>query len=104
MQLTQEAKIASDFFFIRAIFAVVGFVSALKRLPPRMGQEALFRGERDSVNPCGWRAPPHGAGAYHHTGSSEKLGTVPVSAPPVTRQVSVSPLRYVWIVTLPAPV
>ena len=75
-----------------------------KRLPPRMGQEALFRGERDSVNPCGWRAPPHGAGAYHHTGSSEKLGTVPVSAPPVTRQVSVSPLRYVWIVTLPAPV
>ena len=29
VQLTQEAKIASDFFFIRAIFAVVGFVSAL---------------------------------------------------------------------------
>ena len=27
--LTQEAKIAPDFYFIRAIFAVVGFVSAL---------------------------------------------------------------------------
>ena len=31
MQLTQEAKIATDFHFIRAIFAVVGFVIALKR-------------------------------------------------------------------------
>ena len=30
VQLTQEAKIASDFLYIRAIFAVVGFVSALK--------------------------------------------------------------------------
>ena len=29
MQLTPEAKIASDFYLIRAIFAVVGFVSAL---------------------------------------------------------------------------
>ena len=29
VQLTQEAKIASDFLYIRAIFAVVGFVSAL---------------------------------------------------------------------------
>ena len=29
VQLTQEAKIASDFFFIGAIFAFVGFVSAL---------------------------------------------------------------------------
>ena len=29
VQLTQEAKIATDFHFIRAIFAVVGFVSAL---------------------------------------------------------------------------
>ena len=29
VQLTPEAKIASDFLFIRAIFAVVGFVSAL---------------------------------------------------------------------------
>ena len=35
VQLTQEAKIASDFFFIRAIFAVVGFVSAL--IPPISG-------------------------------------------------------------------
>ena len=29
VQLTQEAKIASDFLYIRAIFAVAGFVSAL---------------------------------------------------------------------------
>ena len=29
VQLTPEAKIASDFLYIRAIFAVVGFVSAL---------------------------------------------------------------------------
>ena len=28
-KLTQEAKIASDYFYIRAIFAVVGFISAL---------------------------------------------------------------------------
>ena len=28
--LTPEAKIASDFSYIRAIFAVVGFVSALR--------------------------------------------------------------------------
>ena len=31
VQLTQEAKIVSDFYFIRAIFAFVGFVSALAR-------------------------------------------------------------------------
>ena len=31
VQLTQEAKIATDFHFIKAIFAVVGFVSAMKR-------------------------------------------------------------------------
>ena len=37
VQLTQEAKIASDFSFIRAIFAVVGFVSAL-------GRPAMLRG------------------------------------------------------------
>ena len=30
MQLTPEAKIASDSLYIRAIFAVVGFVSALR--------------------------------------------------------------------------
>ena len=34
VQLTPEAKIATDFFFIGAIFAVVGFVSALG-LPQR---------------------------------------------------------------------
>ena len=31
VQLTQEAKIASDFYLIRAIFVFVGFVSALRR-------------------------------------------------------------------------
>ena len=31
VQLTQEARIASDFSYIRAILAVVGFVSALRR-------------------------------------------------------------------------
>ncbi|HIS03033.1 MAG TPA: hypothetical protein IAA75_03880 [Candidatus Pullichristensenella avicola] len=36
VQLTQEAKIATDFHFIKAIFAVVGFVSAMK--PPLRGR------------------------------------------------------------------
>ena len=35
VQLTPEAKIASDFLFIRAIFAVVGFVSALSARGPK---------------------------------------------------------------------
>ena len=34
VQLTQEAKIATDFLFIGAIFAVVGFVSALSAQAP----------------------------------------------------------------------
>ena len=38
--LTPEAKIASDFSYIRAIFAVVGFVSALKARPS-MGRALL---------------------------------------------------------------
>ena len=29
-QLSQEAKIATDFYYIRAIFAFAGFVSALR--------------------------------------------------------------------------
>ena len=33
VQLTPEAKIATDFFFIGAIFAFVDFVSALERRP-----------------------------------------------------------------------
>ena len=37
VQLTQEAKIASDFLYIRAIFAVVGFVSALPPVPRKSG-------------------------------------------------------------------
>ena len=35
VQLTQEAKIASDFYFVGAIFAVVGFVSALSARGPK---------------------------------------------------------------------
>ena len=50
VQLTQEARIASDFSYIRAILAVVGFVSALC---PRL-QEAS--GTFSS------RAAGHGAG------------------------------------------
>ena len=47
VQLTQEAKIASDFHFIRAIFAVVGFVSALggaqvRRAPLSSPQARVF--------------------------------------------------------------
>ena len=38
VQLTQEAKIASDFFFIGAIFAVAGFVSALAGAAPLRGR------------------------------------------------------------------
>ena len=33
VQLTQEAKIASVFLYIGAIFAVAGFVSALRAAP-----------------------------------------------------------------------
>ena len=45
VQLTQEAKIASDFLYIRAIFAVVGFVSAL-------GASEMLRKRRFSVLSC----------------------------------------------------
>ena len=41
VQLTPEAKIATDFLFIGAIFAVVGFVSALR--PPRAGGLDMLR-------------------------------------------------------------
>ena len=41
VQLTPEAKIASDFHFIGAIFAVVGFVSALNASGSSGG---VFRG------------------------------------------------------------
>ena len=40
VQLTQEAKIASVFLYIRAIFAFVGFVSAL-RAPRTRGERCL---------------------------------------------------------------
>ena len=37
VQLTQEAKIASDFSLFRAIFAFAGFVSALAPRPAARG-------------------------------------------------------------------
>ena len=42
MQLTPEAKIASDFYFIRAIFAFVGFVSALSARPLLVGRALVY--------------------------------------------------------------
>ena len=49
VQLTQEAKIASDFLYIRAIFAVVGFVSALKPAFAECGDGLVFVGRRREV-------------------------------------------------------
>ena len=37
VQMTQEARIASDCLYIRAILAVVGFVSALPPVPRKSG-------------------------------------------------------------------
>ena len=51
VQLTQEAKIASDFFLIRAIFAFVGFVSALAPLAALRARGVpfvLYRAVRES--------------------------------------------------------
>ena len=42
VQLTQEAKIVSDFYSIRAIFAFVGFVSALTARPEFLSGRAAF--------------------------------------------------------------
>ena len=58
VQLTQEAKIASDFHFIRAIFAFVGFVSALSAPFP-----LWERGARDHSSPVS-------SGRSRRTGSS----------------------------------
>ena len=44
VQLTQEAKIVSDFYSIRAIFAFVGFVSALAL--PRQTRGSVFSHQR----------------------------------------------------------
>ena len=46
VQLTQEAKIATDFHFIKAIFAVVGFVSAMKR-PVQTGRFRMLTKSTD---------------------------------------------------------
>ena len=59
MQLTQEAKIVSDFYSIRAIFAFVGFVSALRAhtQPVRMGPLFSLRAVAAALFPL---APPLG--------------------------------------------
>ena len=51
VQLTQEAKIASVFLYIRAIFAFVGFVSALSAsLPQRKGRAQTIDKVQSTVN------------------------------------------------------
>ena len=42
VQLTPEAKIASDFYLVRAIFAFAGFVSALKARMTVVTRACLF--------------------------------------------------------------
>ena len=54
VQLTQEAKIVSDFYSIRAIFAFVGFVSAL--ILAQGGKDMLPVCGIDAVCPCGAKA------------------------------------------------
>ena len=60
VQLTQEAKIASDFLYIRAIFAVVGFVSALSA--PAMAGALCNRAAEPGLTRC---LPPFLWGAVH---------------------------------------
>ena len=66
VQLTQEAKIVSDFYFIGTIFAVVGFVSALSPCldPPRQGLPSSGKKTRALPLPTLAFAPraPTGAG------------------------------------------
>ena len=55
VQLTQEAKIAPDFLYIRAIFAVVGFVSALTPLARKAARGVvlnLFRKGKGCLYQC----------------------------------------------------
>ena len=47
VQLTQEAKIASDFLYIRAIFAVAGFVSALGRAAGNVARSRMLTKSTD---------------------------------------------------------
>ena len=54
VQLTQEAKIVSDFYSIGAIFAFVGFVSAL--ILAQGGKDMLPVCGIDAVCPCGAKA------------------------------------------------
>ena len=56
VQLTPEAKIATDFLFIGAIFAVVGFVNALSAAP-RFRRAALCRWKAAQNAAAGTRPP-----------------------------------------------
>ena len=59
VQLTQEARIASDFSYIRAILAVVGFVSALRRKNKsfRPSCRSLYRCVMDVILPTKFVLP-----------------------------------------------
>ena len=53
VQLTQEAKIISDFYSIRAIFAFVGFVNGLRvvqLVPPSFSSSAASGGHEDMLD------------------------------------------------------
>ena len=66
VQLTQEAKIVSDFYSIRAIFAFVGFVSALKPRPCEKGGAFLCAG----AAACGSMAGEGGGPFSPHPGQA----------------------------------
>ena len=65
VQLTQEAKIASDFSLIRAIFAFAGFVSGLT--PPMLGIGGNFaRSDTDESTTFNVLSGPYGAVSMHN--------------------------------------
>ena len=77
VQLTQEAKIASDLILIGAIFAVVGFVSAL--ILAQGGKDMLPVCGIDAVCPCGAKAlQSWRAGFGRFTGKSFLRGVLPI--------------------------
>lgn len=69
----------------------------------RFANGCLFREKEAPPAPAG-EGGVFARGGHHHTGSSEKVGASSAPAPPVTRQVSVSPSSVRWMVMLPAPV
>ena len=77
VQLTQEAKIASDFLYIRAIFAVVGFVSALSAPGTSPGAFCFAAGRALRAMSANER-PPRGAlapeGKFFYNGITKFTG------------------------------